>query len=155
MTDSPTPEAPEGGGGEKPTGDQTFTQSDVDRIVKERVQRERAKFADYDDLKAKAEGAKTAEEQIADLQREIAATKHEALKRRVQAKHGISDEDAELFLTGSDEESLMAQAKRLADRESERKKNGNRVPREGTTPSDSKKRSSWSGVLAQLDEQRT
>lgn len=135
MTDNPNPN-PEG----QPEGDKpadTFTQADVDRIVKERVQRERAKFADYDDLKAKAEGAKTAEERMAELEKEIAATKHEALKRRVQAAHGISDEDADLFLTGTDEESLTAQAKRLSDRESERKKSNNVSPREGNNPTPS------------------
>ncbi|MDD3566307.1 MAG: hypothetical protein PHN90_11630, partial [Methanothrix sp.] len=29
-----------------------FTQADVDRIVQERVNREKAKFADYDEIKA-------------------------------------------------------------------------------------------------------
>jgi hypothetical protein len=119
-------------GGDKPQG---FTQADVDRIVADRLKREReatkTKYADYDDLKKKAEGAKTAEEKIGDLQKEIESTKREAMRRRVQAAHGISDEDADLFLTGADEESLKAQAERLADRESERKKRGNRVPNEG------------------------
>lgn len=118
--------------------DQTFTQADVDRIVAERLKRERettkAKYADYDDLKQKAEGAKSADDRIAELERSIEKATHEALKRRVQAAHGISDEDADLFLTGSDEDALNAQAKRLADRESERKSKGNHVPREGETP---------------------
>jgi hypothetical protein len=117
---------------EATTAEQTFTQADVDRIVRERVQRERAKYADYDDIKAKAGEATTAEERIAALEAEVTASKHEALKRRVQAAHGISDEDAELFLTGSDEESLTAQAKRLAARETERKTKSNVVPGEGT-----------------------
>ena len=38
----------------------------------------------------------------------------EALRWRIAAKHGISDEDAETFLTGSDEETLKRQAERLA-----------------------------------------
>lgn len=132
MTDpnpNPDPKPDEGG---KP---ETFTQADVDRIVAERLKREReatkTKYADYEDLKAKAAGAQTAEERLAELEKEIQATKHEALKRRVQAAHKISDEDADLFLTGTDEESLTAQAKRLADRESERKKQNNVSPREG------------------------
>ena len=120
----------------------TFTQADVDAAVEKIAAKIRAderkkvaeKYADYDDLKAKAEGAKTAEERMAELEKEIAATRHEALKRRVQAAHGISDEDADLFLTGADEESLTAQAKRLADRESERKKKNNVSPREGNNP---------------------
>ena len=40
--------------------------------------------------------------------------KIEELIREIAAKHGISDEDAETFLTGSDEESLTKQAQRLA-----------------------------------------
>lgn len=134
MTD-PTPTDPKPAEDPKP---ESFTQADVDRIVADRLKREReatkAKYADYDDLKAKAEGAKTAEERMAELEKEIAATKHEALKRRVQAAHQISDEDADLFLTGTDEESLTAQAKRLADRESERKQKNNVSPREGNNP---------------------
>ncbi|MDO5534124.1 MAG: hypothetical protein Q4F65_05685 [Propionibacteriaceae bacterium] len=47
---------------------------------------------------------------------EKAATKAsaEALRWRIAARHGISDEDAETFLTGTDEESLVKQAERLA-----------------------------------------
>jgi hypothetical protein len=116
--------------------EQTFTQADVDRIVKERVQRERAKFGDYDELKTKAGQAATAEERIAALEREVQQSQREALRRRVQAAHGIADEDADLFLTGTDEDTLTAQAKRLAERESERKRQGNHVPREGATPSE-------------------
>lgn len=136
MSDNPNPN-PDPTPSEPDSKPESFTQADVDRIVKERVQREKAKYADYDDLKAKAEGAKTAEERMAELEKEISATKHEALKRRVQAAHQISDEDADLFLTGADEESLTAQAKRLAERESERKKKNNYVPSEGKTPSGS------------------
>lgn len=122
----------EGQGGEQQgQQEQTFTQADIDRIVGERVKRVEAKYSDYGDLKAKAEGAKTAEERIAGLEQQIKATEREALVRRIQAKHGISDEDADLFLTAADEEGLTAQAARLAKRESDRKKNGNHVAREG------------------------
>jgi hypothetical protein len=38
----------------------------------------------------------------------------EALRWRIAAKHGISDEDAETFLTGTDEATLTRQAERLA-----------------------------------------
>ena len=131
MSDSPNPETPEGDEGKQ---EQTFTQADVDRIVRERVKRERDKYADYDELKAKAGEKATADERIAALEREIESSKREALRSRVQAAHGISNEDAELFLTGTDEETLTAQAKRLADRESERKQQGNHVPREGNNP---------------------
>ena len=56
--------------------------------------------------KAQAQ-AKTFEEQ---------ATKAaaDALRWRIAAKHGISDDDAETFLTGADEATLVKQAERLA-----------------------------------------
>ena len=71
--------------------------------------------------------AKAAAERAADEARA------DALRWRTAAKHGISDEDAELFLTGTDEATLTKQAERLADRVADRKKNGNHVPREGAT----------------------
>lgn len=113
--------------------EQTFTQADVDRIVRERVQRERSKFADYDDLKAKAEGAKTVEQQLAEMRAENAKMQRDNLAARIAAKHGIPPEDADLFLTGSDEATLTAQAERLAAREGEMRKQGNYVPNEGRT----------------------
>lgn len=52
-----TPQATEGAQG------RTFTQEELDRIVGERVRRERDKYADYEELKAKAEaGAETLSE---------------------------------------------------------------------------------------------
>lgn len=38
-----------------------FTQADIDRAVKDRITREKAKYADYDDLKAKAQKQDEAE----------------------------------------------------------------------------------------------
>jgi hypothetical protein len=112
---------------------QTITQADVDRIVKERVARERAKYADYDELKAKADGAKTVEQKLADLEGKYSAAEARALRSDIAAKHGLSAEDRDLFLTGTDEATLTAQAERLAAREADRKKNGNVAPKEGTT----------------------
>lgn len=47
---------------------------------------------------------------------EAATAKTEALRFRLAAKHGISEEDAGLFLTASTEEAMQAQAERLAAR---------------------------------------
>lgn len=63
--------APEGAGtGEqKPSegqSEKTFTQADVDRIVQDRVGRERGKYADYDDLKAFKESSKTEQQKAID-----------------------------------------------------------------------------------------
>ena len=125
------------------------SQEALDRIVGDRVKRERAKFSDYGDLKAKAsqldalsEASQTETEKAnkrathAESERDDARA--EAIRLRVAVEHGISIEDADLFLTGKDEESLRAQAKRLSDREADRKKHGNKVPREGTNPAANK-----------------
>jgi hypothetical protein len=116
-------------------GGQTFTQEDIDRLVGQARQEERrkvsARFSDYDDLKARAEGAKTVEQQLADLKNEVAAARASALRSDIAAKHGISAEDRDLFLTGDTEEILTAQAKRLAERTADQARQGGVVRREG------------------------
>lgn len=130
-------------GGQQAEQSQSFTQADVDRIVAERLKREReatkTKYADYESIKAKAGEATTLEERVAEIEARASKAEAEALRARVAGEYGISTKrgekgepsDADLFLTGSDEETLKAQAERLAARESERKKRGNRVPDEG------------------------
>ncbi|QMU97837.1 hypothetical protein FVO59_11945 [Microbacterium esteraromaticum] len=141
----------EGAGGEgngagdgKPGEGKLFTpeqQAEVNRIVQERVQRVETKYADYNDLKKAADGAKTVEQKLADLESKHAEAEARALRSDIATKHGISAEDRDLFLTGSDEAALEAQAKRLAERLADQKKNGNRAPKEGgtTTTDDGKK----------------
>ena len=144
MADEPNqPNENEGG------NDSGFTppasQEDLNRIIEKRLERERAKYGDYDDLKAKAarlddiEAATKTEaekqaERVAAAEKAAADAKAEALRFRVAAKFQVSDEDAELFLTGTDEETLTKQAERLTERTEATKKSGNHVPREGTTP---------------------
>ncbi len=131
-----------GGGGGDDKGKQgdedkqgkTFTQAELDEIVKDRVKRVQSKYADYDDLKSKADGAKSVEDKLADLEQKHAAAEARALRSDIAATHGISAEDRDLFLTGTDEETLTAQATRLSEREADRKKQGNRAPNEGKTP---------------------
>lgn len=147
---------PEGGSGAEgtPSGDtpaadefQPITsQDDLNKVIGERVKRATAKFADYKDLQAKAAEldsikaanqteAEKAAAKVADLEKQLADMQAESTRLRVATEHGITDaDDIRLFLTGTDEETLTAQAKRLAEREADRKKNGNHVPREGATP---------------------
>ena len=61
----------------------------------------------------KSEAQKPAD-RLAAAEKEAADARTEALRLRIAAKHGISDEDAETFLTGSDEAALTRQAERLA-----------------------------------------
>lgn len=83
---------------------------------------------------AQKSDAEKAAERLRALEEERDAARRDALRFKVASKFGIGDEDAELFLTGSDEDTLTKQAERLAERTENRKKNGNHVPKEGTTP---------------------
>lgn len=65
---------------------------------------------------------------------EATEAKAEALRWRIAARHSVSDEDAELFLTGSDEETLTKQAERLSARNPAPGK-GTHVPGVGNQPS--------------------
>ena len=152
---SEAPATPEGGNtpsGETPPADEfkpITTQDDLNKVIADRVARERAKYADYKDVKAKAAKldeieqanqteAEKAAKRVAELQAELDNTRRDSLRLKIASAHGITEaDDIDLFLTGTDEETLTKQAKRLADREADRKKTGNRVPGEGRTPSTS------------------
>jgi hypothetical protein len=82
----------------------------------------------------KTESQKTAE-RLAAAEKDAAEARREALKLRIATRFGIGDEDADLFLTGSDEETLSRQAERLGARIADQQKRGNVVPREGTNSS--------------------
>jgi hypothetical protein len=80
----------------------------------------------------KSETQKAAE-RLAAAEKEAADARREALRLRIATRFQIGDEDADLFLTGEDEETLTRQAERLTAREADRRRNGNHVPREGAT----------------------
>jgi hypothetical protein len=63
---------------------------------------------------AKLSDLEKAQKENATLASEAAQARAEALRFRIASKHGISDEDAQIFLTGSDEQTITAQATRLA-----------------------------------------
>lgn len=75
------------------------------------------------------------EERLSGMEKRAQEAEARALRSDIATKHGISAEDRDLFLTGSDEAALEAQAKRLAERVADQKKNGNRAPKEGGTTS--------------------
>lgn len=141
----------------------TLTQADLDRIVKDRLTRERAKYADYDKFKEAAarlqaveDADKTAQqkaaEEVARAKAEAEQAKADVIRFRAAAAHGIGGDDIDLIGTGP-EEQVTARAQRIgqllvAERElAELKKQqdgkqpqqGRPVPREwqpGATPSD-------------------
>lgn len=124
------------------------TQQELNRIISERVDRERKKFGDYEDLRAKAarldeleaanksdiekatEKVTAAEAAVAQIPAKVAAT----LRTHLVSLHQISEDDAELFLTATEPELLLKQVQRLVEREADRKKSGNRAPLAGHTP---------------------
>lgn len=132
-----------------------FSQADVDRIIKERLaQQAKNKFGDYEDLKVKAGEKASADDRIAELEKKYTEAETSRLRSDIAAQHGISAEDRDLFLTGADESALTAQAKRLAGREEDRKKQGNLAPKEGKTPSsngDSDEREFVRGLFGRTD----
>lgn len=75
--------------------------------------------------------AEKAADRLRELETERDTALRDALRFKVASKYGIGGDDADLFLTGSDEETLTRQAERLAAREDERSKTGNHVPAEG------------------------
>lgn len=140
---TPDPNAPAPTKDDGKPDDGKFTQAEVDRIVSDRLKRE-----NLSDLKAAAaelaalkESKKTDDEKVADriaaLEKDTADARAEAMRMRFAAKHGITDEDAALFLTGSDEETLSKQAARLAEVNAAKaagdKKRTSVVKGEGTT----------------------
>lgn len=88
----------------------TFSEAYVKQLREEaagyRVRLKEIEDAEKSELQKAQEAAETA-------QRELAATKTEAARLRIAAKHGIGENHLD-FLTGSDEEELEAKAVKLA-----------------------------------------
>lgn len=101
----------------------TLTQDEIDAIVENRLARERAKYSDYDDLKAKAErlseiedAQKTETERLTEktetLTQKLTATEQEAAKLRVALRKGLTETQAKR-LVGETEEELEEDADEL------------------------------------------
>lgn len=123
--------------GEPKTFDEAYVKKLRDEAAKHRTEAKAnavaaKRLAEIEEAQ-KTESQKQAEA-LAAAQRDAETARAEALRFRIASKFQVSDEDADLFLTGTDEETLTKQAERLTERAEERKKNGNQVPREGTNP---------------------
>lgn len=106
------------------TAEKTFSQEDVNKIVEDRLQRERQKYAgmaDYEQLKEKAgkydelqEASKTelqkAMDKAASLQKELDGLKHEASVRTIRTKVAEEKGIPASLLTGDTEEACKEQA---------------------------------------------
>lgn len=104
------------GGGNTDQG-KLFTQADLDRIVGERLNRQKAQFADYDTLKAKAAEAETLRKQVeTDSEKAIREAREQAIAEerkasaprlvgaefRAAAKGVLTDAARDAFLEDAD-----------------------------------------------------
>lgn len=105
----------------------TFTQEEVNSIVADRLNRERAKYADYDDLKAKASQYDTTKAQLDALN---SANARRDMIARVAAATGCPAE----LLTGDTEEACTAQAQAITAFAKTQQPAGYPNVRDGGTP---------------------
>ena len=107
------------------------TQEELDNIVKERIRREREKFADYDELKKRVSELETengalkdtveetkqtiaeSDARITELQGQVSNYETASLRTRIALQNGLPYDLADR-LQGADEEALRADAERLA-----------------------------------------
>ena len=142
------PDTPEGGTTQPEAGEpaKTFTQDQLDKIVEQRLARERAKFADYEDLKAKAD--RLAERENADksevdrareeaeaAKKEAETAKGELLRMQIASSKGLSPSQAKR-LVGNTREELEADADDLLEafKPSDDKRDSSRRPKEKLRP---------------------
>ena len=143
-------DTPEGGTTTQPaTAEEpakTFTQEQLDKIVEQRLARERSKFADYEELKAKAD--KLAERENADksevdrareaaeaAKKEAETAKGELLRMQIAADKGLSPSQAKR-LVGATREELEADADDLLEafKPADDKRDSSRRPKEKLRP---------------------
>lgn len=107
------------------------TQEQLDAIIKTRLDREKAKYSDYDTLSEKIKkletentslkqtiteketSESTTASKIADLEKDVTTWKNKSLKQQIAMKNGLPFDLADR-LQGDSEESLNEDAERLA-----------------------------------------
>ena len=124
MSDNPTPNdmpnaSPEDTGTEADSGFEAITsQEQLDKILSKRLERERAKYSDYEELKQKAAEAadsRSEVEKLHDRVKELEQERHqsavEAAKAKAASEYGVPAD----LLVGDDTDAIEAHAKRLAE----------------------------------------
>lgn len=91
--------------------EKTFTQAELDRVVSERLAREREKYSDYEAIKERAAQAEELSQKLTETSARAEAAELSALRTAVSAEHGVPVK----HLTGSTEEELAAQAQELLE----------------------------------------
>ena len=152
MGEQVTPTAPAGEQHEQQEQPKEFeaitSQEDFDKAIQARIARERAKFADYDDVKAKAEKlakienankteAQKQADRLAEIERENAELKSGKLRVEVAAAKSDPTKGIVIppsLLTGSTKEELEAAADALIAFKGEPQTQRLHIPNEGKSP---------------------
>lgn len=124
MSDNPTPNdmpnaSPENAEAEADSGFEAITsQEQLDKILSKRLERERAKYADYEELKkaaAEAADSRSEVEKLHDRVKELERERHqsalEAAKAKAASEYGVPAD----LLVGDDTDAIEAHAKRLSE----------------------------------------
>ena len=122
MSDNPTPNDMPNASAESEGAEGGFeaitSQEQLDKILSKRLERERAKYADYEELKAKAAEAadsRSEVEKLNDRVKELEQERHqsalEAAKAKAASEYGVPAD----LLVGDDTDAIEAHAKRLAE----------------------------------------
>ena len=124
MSDNPTPNdmpnaSPEDTGTEADSGFEAITsQEQLDKVLSKRLERERAKYSDYEELKkaaAEAADSRSEVEKLHDRVKELEQERHqsalEAAKAKAASEYGVPAD----LLVGDDTDAIEAHAKRLAE----------------------------------------
>lgn len=95
---------------QKPSFTPPASQDELDRIIQKRIDRERAKFADYDDIKAQLETANSAAGRVSDLEANLTAAEKRAERAELAAEVASAKGVKLRYLTGETREELEAAA---------------------------------------------
>lgn len=129
--------------------DTLLTQADVDSVVEKRLERERSKFKDYDELKEKAgkvdtvtaeftDKLKAKDTEIETVKGELGKAKLETDKVKIIHEFKLSD-DLHEFVTGDTADEMRERAEKLAKGMSGGKIVIDKKPKPDEKTSDSKK----------------
>lgn len=107
-----------------PVEDKLLPQEEVDKVVESRLERQKKQYADYDDLKVKAdkvdsiaseyeEKLKEKDTKLSETEKLVGSAKLETVKVKAIHQFKLSDELSE-FLNGEDEKTILTQAEKLS-----------------------------------------
>lgn len=134
----------------KKVDENLFTQAEIDNdIMPKRLERERKKFADYDDLKEKAGKVDTISKEFEDklkakdgekseLEKQLGSAKLETVKVKAMHEFKLSDDLSE-FINGEDEDTIRSQAEKLSKGVGGASVKIDKTPKPGEKTSDTKK----------------